>query len=94
LRINEFKYLIKSAQFPNGIPFPTTPPGILRRVFVPATTGLRVLWMFADSVIDLAPFSPQLPEMAGKEALGSPLRKGRHPIVSKSSTVVSLILNM
>jgi hypothetical protein len=73
LRINVFKYLIKGALFLNAIPFSTTPLRFLCRIFVPAATGLRVLRMFTGSVIDLAPFVPQLPEMAGKEALGSPL---------------------
>ena len=41
--------------------------------------GLRVLRMFTGSVIDLAPFVPQLPEMACKEALGSPLTWIVHP---------------
>jgi len=35
--------------------------------------------MFAGSAIDLAPFSPQLSEMAGKKALGSPLSSIIHP---------------
>jgi hypothetical protein len=79
LHINVFKYLIRGALFPNGIPFPTTPLGLLCRIFAPVATGLRVLRMFTGSVIDLAPFVPQLPEMACKEALGSPLTWIVHP---------------
>jgi hypothetical protein len=82
LRINVFKYLIKGARFLDGIPFPTTPLRLLCRIFVPAETGLRVLRMFTGSVIDLAPFVPQLPEMAGKEALGSPLTWIVHPQIN------------
>jgi hypothetical protein len=38
--------------------------------------------MFTGSGIDLAPFVPQLPEMACKEALGSPLAWIVHPQIN------------
>jgi hypothetical protein len=74
-----FKYLIKGAFFPNGIPFPTTPLGLLCPIFAPVPAWVRVLRMFTGSLIDLAPFAPQLPEMGGKEVLRSPLTSIVHP---------------
>jgi hypothetical protein len=41
--------------------------------------GAADVWMFTGSVIDLASFVPRLPEMARKEALGSPLTWIVHP---------------
>jgi hypothetical protein len=45
----------KSALFPNGVPFSTSPLTHLGRIFVPGATGLRVLRIFTSSFIDLAP---------------------------------------
>jgi hypothetical protein len=53
--------------------FRRTPLGLLCCIFVPAATGLRVLRLFTGSVFDLAPFVPQLPQMACKEAVDSPI---------------------